>query len=434
VKNWEILAFKCLIVDSLSNCSVETDYFNKIRVASWNLDRLCLQKSENLGVKEVICRTILENNLTIVSFDIFKNGSFNSLYLSLQICVQEIVDPAALANICNELNEPVLKRVSSWRKNSRNWKYFVNETARQFCLNGVGFIYDANYCDLCAEQSKEIKLTDCDTLVASADNISPPPPTAYLAAFKLSKWTCYVLNVYLKYFSLEHIDSIVQTLTGQLEGRDGGPKIDDIYLVCGDFTGLKNGNNIVNSYFYGNNNGGQRSDSATRLNFNLENVGFYNLVDTNCEPQPPTPAVYPSINLPASSCHILCRDNLPLTKLEFRKKLYEVQPDTDLLNSNDISVPSAEMKLTGATGVIRTGLSHMAIPRFWGWGGPASDNHPLWCELYSEVNRSVNYKALTDKSESKSFCEIVSNGLTKPEPTAMQLSVVPAIGNGSMKF
>jgi hypothetical protein len=48
-------------------CRIEQDYFNKIRVASWNLDRLCLQKSENLGVKEVICRTILENNLTIVS-------------------------------------------------------------------------------------------------------------------------------------------------------------------------------------------------------------------------------------------------------------------------------------------------------------------------------------------------------------------------------
>lgn len=38
-----------------------------IRVASWNLDRLSMAKAENPGVLEVICRTILENKLSIVS-------------------------------------------------------------------------------------------------------------------------------------------------------------------------------------------------------------------------------------------------------------------------------------------------------------------------------------------------------------------------------
>lgn len=32
-----------------------------VRVATWNLDRLCLEKAENLGFREVVCRTILEN-------------------------------------------------------------------------------------------------------------------------------------------------------------------------------------------------------------------------------------------------------------------------------------------------------------------------------------------------------------------------------------
>lgn len=32
-----------------------------IRVASWNLEDFSLDKANNLGVKEVICRTILEN-------------------------------------------------------------------------------------------------------------------------------------------------------------------------------------------------------------------------------------------------------------------------------------------------------------------------------------------------------------------------------------
>lgn len=32
-----------------------------VRIATWNLDRLCLEKAENLGFREVVCRTILEN-------------------------------------------------------------------------------------------------------------------------------------------------------------------------------------------------------------------------------------------------------------------------------------------------------------------------------------------------------------------------------------
>lgn len=41
-----------------------------IRVASWNLDRLSMAKADNPGVLEVICRTILENKLSIVSIGI----------------------------------------------------------------------------------------------------------------------------------------------------------------------------------------------------------------------------------------------------------------------------------------------------------------------------------------------------------------------------
>lgn len=32
-----------------------------VRIATWNLDRLCSEKAENLGFREVVCRTILEN-------------------------------------------------------------------------------------------------------------------------------------------------------------------------------------------------------------------------------------------------------------------------------------------------------------------------------------------------------------------------------------
>lgn len=34
-----------------------------VRIAVWNLDKFTLDKASNLGVREVICRTILENGL-----------------------------------------------------------------------------------------------------------------------------------------------------------------------------------------------------------------------------------------------------------------------------------------------------------------------------------------------------------------------------------
>lgn len=38
-----------------------------VRIGSWNLDRMTMSKADNPGVLEVVCRTILENKLSIVS-------------------------------------------------------------------------------------------------------------------------------------------------------------------------------------------------------------------------------------------------------------------------------------------------------------------------------------------------------------------------------
>lgn len=38
--------------------------------------------------------------------------------------------------------------------------------------------------------------------------------------------------------------------------------------------------------------------------------------------------------------------------------------------------------LTGLWGVVRQGLTHLAIPNGWNWGGPVSPHCPLWVEVY----------------------------------------------------
>lgn len=39
---------------------------NAVRIALWNFEKFSYEKACNLGVKEVICRTILENRLVVV--------------------------------------------------------------------------------------------------------------------------------------------------------------------------------------------------------------------------------------------------------------------------------------------------------------------------------------------------------------------------------
>ncbi|CAG2059675.1 unnamed protein product, partial [Timema podura] len=43
-----------------------------------------------------------------------------------------------------------------------------------------------------------------------------------------------------------------------------------------------------------------------------------------------------------------------------------------------------QLQFTGMCGVVRQGLTHLAIPRGWAWGGPASEHCPVWCEVYTE--------------------------------------------------
>lgn len=59
-------------------------------------------------------------------------------------------------------------------------------------------------------------------------------------------------------------------------------------------------------------------------------------------------------------------------------------------NSHDFSNiygnSKALTQLTGISGIVREGLSHLAIPAGWNWGGTVSSHHPLWTEIYVMPN------------------------------------------------
>lgn len=50
--------------------------------------------------------------------------------------------------------------------------------------------------------------------------------------------------------------------------------------------------------------------------------------------------------------------------------------------SNILFNSMLDKQRTGASGIIKQGLSHLAIPNGWSWGGLASPYSPVWIELF----------------------------------------------------
>lgn len=371
---------------------------------------MCLEKSSNLGVKEVICRTILENRLSIV-------------------CVQECIDPLALHDLCDELNRPRLRRVAEWKPNTRNWKYAISAGCADGQLNGLGFIYNADRCDLIREDCLDICLDDC---VDKNSNSIAPPPSAYLASFRFSDWTCQVLNTYLRYFDLTQADRIIETVDQRLQQQHHDAVVQsvrDIFIVAGDFSDttieaeqpayLLKHSRVTSS---------SPPPAATAArDLDLKHLGLFNMIEPNSsssayrqrqdQTKPPTggvakstapPTLAPQVN---SSCNILCRERMPATRSAFREALYKTKTPLSIIgdlqqngHGIDATDATAADRLCGYWGIVSQGLCHMAIPHGFRWGGAVSPHCPVWVELYKCRERTA------EPSRNASSTDVLNGG------------------------
>ncbi|XP_015604852.1 endonuclease/exonuclease/phosphatase family domain-containing protein 1 isoform X2 [Cephus cinctus] len=161
------------------------------RVASWNLETFSKDKASNPGVREVICRTILENRLALIA-------------------LQEIESPDALDALTHELNYPVLKRVRDWRENRRVW--------RSLHL-GAGLAI----------------LWDSDPRIGIALREQPPATTVLLpvvasAVFHINKFDVTIINVRI------HSADDNKIIEGFCEAKNS--------ILLGDFTLLEESNKL----------------------------------------------------------------------------------------------------------------------------------------------------------------------------------------------
>lgn len=272
----------------------ERDGVRCCRLASWNLHQLSVEKITNPGVREVVCRTVLENKLSLIA-------------------VQDVLEEAALKIICDELNSPVLRRVREWRCNSQRWEYCLSERIES---QRLGFIYDS--------VNKGIVIEDIDldqvcllTEAAEAQKLVSELMTLnserYIAApqaFLLCSRPMIVVNMLCN----ETLNSDDISVLRSVADLSESSKIQVVFV--GDFR------NIINVHSF-------------------------------------------------KTCQSIINEDIVTTV------------DVTAISQSNIVCPGMldNTNFNGHSGAIKSGLSHLAIPRGWSWGGPASPYCPIWAEI-----------------------------------------------------
>lgn len=280
-----------------------------------------------------------------------------------------------MARICDELNHPTLRRTIEWRENSRQWKF--QTSGHDSLLNGLGFLYDTAQCDFMESESRPMDPKSCSD--GSFGNL---PPAAYVATFRLASWRMSILNIYLKHFNLARIASILGAVASQKGSQD-------IFLVAGDFSGVRP---KAREGMMGWESGHKGNESRLEMTVDVEDVKYYKMLDVKSTAFDLDAAV-------ANQCNILCRESLPIHRNAFREAIYKSKSlfDKELLAKVPPVRGSASDRLTGYASVIRQGLCHMAIPRGWTWGGPASEYCPIFVEVYQDAGAEPPAATQVDK-------------------------------------
>lgn len=55
-------------------------------------------------------------------------------------------------------------------------------------------------------------------------------------------------------------------------------------------------------------------------------------------------------------------------------------------NGKILGNATAQAQFTGTSGIVKEGLTHLAIPSGWNWGGEVSPYCPVWIEIFVTPN------------------------------------------------
>ncbi|XP_047486342.1 endonuclease/exonuclease/phosphatase family domain-containing protein 1-like isoform X2 [Penaeus chinensis] len=311
-----------------------------IRIATWNLQQLTKEKMSNPGVLEVICRTVLENGFSILA-------------------IQEVGSKDVLEKICSELNQSSLRRVREWGGPKGEWRWQVSEEPAGRMFQGseyAAFIYNVRH---------NVQLLSACLLNVHNNNNKKANTSftrkPYLGYFKANNLDFVVVSLHIKAVNFNgRKDELNDTLV-EVEDNDNSDNIDN------------NESPVLNEKTDKGNS--QLGPLVTVLKEKLTNerdivlLGDFNMPPDNKAFDVLRETSYTNI-VPADS----------FTNISAKNNQGTSCYDNIWLNPHTRSV------YTGNWGVVREGMSHLAIPRGWLWGGMVSNHCPVYCDLYSNVS------------------------------------------------
>lgn len=311
-----------------------------IRIATWNLQELTKEKMSNPGVLEVICRTVLENGFSILA-------------------IQEVGSKDVLEKICSELNQSSLRRVREWGGPKGEWRWQVSEEPAGKMFQGseyAAFIYNVRH---------NVQLLSACLLNVHNNNNKKANTSftrkPYLGYFKANNLDFVVVSLHIKPVSLNGKKNELNDTLVEVEDNDNSNDKDK-----GENQVLRESTDRKIS---------QLGPLVTALKEKLINereiilLGDFGMHPDNKAFDVLRETSYTNI-VPADTFTNISAKNNQGTNCY----------DNIWLNPHTRSV------YTGNWGVVREGMSHLAIPRGWLWGGMVSNHCPVYCDLYSNVS------------------------------------------------
>ncbi|XP_069971070.1 endonuclease/exonuclease/phosphatase family domain-containing protein 1 [Penaeus vannamei] len=311
-----------------------------IRIATWNLQELTKEKMSNPGVLEVICRTVLENGFSILA-------------------IQEVGSKDVLEKICSELNQSSLRRVREWGGPKGEWRWQVSEEPAGKMFQGseyAAFIYNVRH---------NVQLLSACLLNVHNNNNKKANTSftrkPYLGYFKANNLDFVVVGLHIKPVSLNGKKNELNDTLVEVEDNDNSNGKDK-----GENQVLRESTDRKIS---------QLGPLVTALKEKLINereiilLGDFGMHPDNKAFDVLRETSYTNI-VPADTFTNISAKNNQGTNCY----------DNIWLNPHTRSV------YTGNWGVVREGMSHLAIPRGWLWGGMVSNHCPVYCDLYSNVS------------------------------------------------
>uniref|UniRef100_A0A8C6UIL3 Endonuclease/exonuclease/phosphatase family domain-containing protein 1 n=1 Tax=Neogobius melanostomus TaxID=47308 RepID=A0A8C6UIL3_9GOBI len=135
-----------------------------VRLATWSLQGCSSDKANNPGVREVVCMTLLENDIKLLA-------------------VQDLLDREALDKFCVELNQGSLSSVRKWKCPRGLWKSVVSDKPTG------GSAAEQSFSGFMWDSSSGIDLKEASILEPAVvnGNGSHSQPGLYRALFAVSK-------------------------------------------------------------------------------------------------------------------------------------------------------------------------------------------------------------------------------------------------------